>query len=286
MIEYAAPRGHRAPEASKQKPKQRRKQMCDIPKSETVLANIPVDWRDYEPPGGNGWRKTYCEDIKPMLEESRQKAFAEKACLASSIDSWRNKVQSAKEICDAAEKALSALPDGDVPSAVRFRRILAEGKSLHAKLLSEREEVLKAEKDIQKVEEDIKFFDDFRRYIDADAELDKMIFALYTVPVHYRAKIIRACGKGLAVVEEARDAIRVSKSEVLALLMPLLEPIFNSLDAAYACTGPSIRGQIKDFKKRGMDALMDLDDVGNFFRANPKAVKKIAASVQSAITKQ
>ena len=261
--------------------------MSEIIKCEDVLNGIPVDWRGYEPPGGEGWRKYYTEQVKPVFERGRADAETEIASLSRRIADHRSAIFAASEIKSISEQTLSCLPASDDPvqSAIfnAFGNIKAQCALIAEKSASKRGEIEEAEKGIKECEEDIRFFDLFREYIDADAELDKMMFAMHNVVLKYRAKLFRASHKMLVLVETRREELRHSNSVVFRETKEVLAPIFNTLDEAYAVVSVSLRMQMKDFKKNGIDALRNLDNLGRLFRDNPAAVKRISAAVTAAM---
>ena len=261
--------------------------MAEIIKCEDITNGIPVDWRGYEPPGGDGWRKYYVEQLKPLFAKSRKDAEAEIIRCNRIIADNRSTIFAADKIKAIAEQTLSCLPASDDPvqSAIfnAFGNIKAQCALIAEKSASKHGEIEEAEKGIKECEEDIRFFDLFREYIDADAELDKMMFAMHNVELKYRAKLLRASCKMLVLVETRREELRHSKSVVLGKTKEHLSPIFNSLDKAYAVVGVSLRMRMKDFKKNGIDALRDLDDIARLYRENPTAVKRMSAAVTEAV---
>ena len=260
--------------------------MTDIIKCEDVLNGMAVDWRGYEPPGGDGWRKYYVEQLKPLFAKSRIDAVAEIIRCNRIIANNRSTIFAADKIKAIAEQTLSCLPNpvdaADKAISAAFGNISAQCALIVENLAASCGAIEKAEKGIQVCEEDIRFFDLFREYIDADAELDRLLFAMSMVELKYRAKILRACVKLLNVVEIRREELRRSKSVVFKQTKTALDPIINSLDEAYAVVGVSLRAQMKDFKKNGIEALRDLEDIGRLFRRNPAAVKRISVAVTAA----
>lgn len=236
--------------------------MSDIIKCEEVLNGIEVNWLKYEPPGGKGWHQLFEEEIAPILRESRAKAIKQKQhdterlrnisrvqSLAAEILSKSNELATAITFLDAA-------PEDNLDLATRASGINggARGIFKFADSLLQNDESVIAPKDL---DEDIRFFDTFDDYIAADAELDKLLYAMHSVDIRYRAKILRACCRLLAVVETSREVIRNSKSTVLKLIEERIKPIFETLDKAYAVTGPHLRMMKKDYAKRGPAALAD-----------------------------
>ena len=262
------------------------RQMSEIIKCEDVLNGIAVDWRGYEPPGGEGWRKYYDEQLKPLFAKSRIDAEAEINRCNRIIADNRSTIFAADKIKAIAEQTLSCLPDSvdaaDKAISAAFGNISAQCALIAENLAARRGAIEKAEQGIKVCEEDIRFFDLFREYSDADAELDRLLFAMSMVDLKYRAKILRACVKLLNVVETRREGLRRSKSVVFKQTKTALDPIIKKLDEAYAVTGITLRLQMKDFKKNGIKALRDIEDIGRFFRRNPAAVKRISAAVTAA----
>lgn len=261
--------------------------MSEIIKCEDVLNGIPVDWRGYEPPGGEGWRKYYTEQVKPIFERGRADAETEIASLSRRIADNRVQCFAADKIKVSASQTLFTLGTPDTPAdkeiCAALRDIISKCNLITEKAASKREGVEKDEKGIKVCEEDIRFFDLFREYIDADAELDKMMFAMHNVELKYRAKLLRASYKMLVLVETRREQLRHSNSVVFRETKEVLAPIFNTLDEAYAVVSVSLRMQMKDVKKNGIDALRNLDNLGRIFRDNPAAVKRISAAVTAAM---
>lgn len=257
--------------------------MAEIIKCEDITNGIPVDWRGYEPPGGEGWRKYYVEQLKPLFAKSRMDAEAEINRCNRIIADNRSVMFAADKMKAIAEQTLSCLPASDDPvqSAIfnAFGNIKAQCALIAEKSASKRGEIEKAEQGIKVCEEDIRFFDLFREYIDADAELDKMMFAMHYVDLKFRPKLLRASYKMLVLVETRREQLRHSNSVAFRETKEVLAPIFNTLDEAYAVVGVSLRAQMKAFKQRGLEALRDLEDFGRLCRNDPALAKRIAAAV-------
>lgn len=260
--------------------------MSDIIKCEDVLNGIAVDWRGYEPPGGDGWRKYYNEQLKPLFDKARSDAEKEIARLQTRIADHRVQFLAADKIKISAAQTLFTLgapkDSADKEICDALRDIISKCNLITEKAASKREEVEKDEQGIKVCEEDIRFFDLFREYIDADAELDKMMFAMHYVDLKFRPKLLRASCKMLVLVETRREQLRHSKSVVFEKTKVFLAPIFNSLDDAYEFVGVSLRAQMKAFKQRGLEALRDYEDFGRLYRYNPDLVKRISAAVTAA----
>ena len=236
--------------------------MSDIIKCEEVLGGLSVNWLDYEPSGGKTWSKVFHEGIAPVMRESR--ANAEKQ-IAYNADRLRNiaKVQSlSAEILSKANELASAItyldaaPEDSLDLQSSTGGMLAGARRIFnfADALLSVGDAVTAQREIS---EDIRFFNAFDAYISADAELDKLLFAMHQVDVRYRAKILRACCRLLAVVEENREVLRNSKSVVFKNLGNRLTPIFDTLDKAYALTGKQLRRMKKKYAKNGPAALAD-----------------------------
>ena len=236
--------------------------MSDIIKCEEVLNGIEVNWLKYEPPGGKGWHKLFEEEIAPILRESRAKAEKQKQFnterlrTISRVQSLAAEILAKGNELTSAVSLLKASPEDALDLATRASGIQggARGIFRFADSLLQVDESVIAQKDL---DEDIRFFDAFDDYITADSELDKLLYAMHSVDIRYRAKILRACCRLLAVVETSREVIRNSKSTVLKLIEERIKPIFETLDKAYAVTGPHLRMMKKDYAKRGPAALAD-----------------------------
>ena len=238
--------------------------MLDIIKSEDVLQSIPVRWIGYTPPGGEGWRKLYTEKIAPIIAENRikaettKKAIEERERIVAMVRSLATEIAS-----KGAElsSVLSSIEDDNgaaLDLATRASGIQAGARGIlegagSLSLLTE------DFPDTSDINEDIRFFDAFANYIDEDVELDKVLYALFTVDLKYRVKLLRAACRMLTVVEEAREILRHSNSKVFKALKPRLDTVIDALDKSYALVGPGIRKFKKEYAKLGAEALASID---------------------------
>ena len=238
--------------------------MQPIIKSDDVLQGIPVQWIGYTPPGGKGWRKLYTENLAPIIAENRAKAEAAKKAIA---ERERMAAKIRNLATDTAAKWVelsSALSSSGLDAvhglavAMRVNEIQAATKGILGGLDS----FAIVPEDMPKsaeIDEDIRFFDAFSAYIDEDVELDRVLYALFTVDLKYRVKLLRAACRMLTVVEEAREILRHSNSKVFKALKPRLDTVIDALDKSYALVGPGIRKFKKAYSKEGVSALASID---------------------------
>lgn len=238
--------------------------MQPIIKSDDVLQGIPVRWIGYTPPGGDGWRKLYTEKIAPIIAENRIKAEATKRAIMErertvSVVSTLAALIAAK----GAELSSAIAAIGQKNGIVLDLAMRASGIEAGARgILKDVDSLYPSDGEFPKpyeIDEDIRFFDAFTAYIDEDVELDKVLYALFTVDLKYRVKLLRAACRMLTVVEEAREILRHSNSKVFKALKPRLDTVIDALDKSYALVGPGIRKFKKEYAKLGAEALAGMD---------------------------
>ena len=258
--------------------------MGKIEKCEDVLNGVKVNWAGYEPPGGDQWQDTFNEKIKPMLKSSRESAMRE----LESVNRGRKTIVRMNELVGSLReqsRELAELMDniggvdgfaasvlGTVQSALPIVGAFVKGKM----------DADTSDRDIAEIEEDIKFFNAFDMLMAADAELDKMLYAMFMVEDKYRVKILRASCRMLVVVEESREAIRRSKSVVYSKIRGLLNPMIEMIDKAYLFTGVYLRQLKKDYAKNGISALAALEKPAVPSRSIPESPVKDPGALDSA----
>lgn len=234
----------------------------EIEQCEEILKGQPIDWVNYIPAGGDGWQRLFREEIAPTLKASREKAERTKRVIAERLRNIQRVRELAIEIQERGNEltkaagVLAATEEDALDLATRISGIVAGARGVFnfADALQGTDAVLAKTRDI---DEDIRFFDAFTAYIKADAELDRLLYALPFVTLKYRVKIFRAVLRLLNAVETNREAIRNSKSVVLKNIEPRIKPLLDILDSAYASTSPAIRRMKKDYAKRGSAALAE-----------------------------
>ena len=232
-----------------------------IEKCEDVLNGLKVNWAGYEPPGGETWRKVFVEEIGPLLRKSRADAVKELEVVTQgkrTVARLNEIVETLRAKSDELEGLVSTLAGVD-PMAASTMMTLLSCIDIMGRFAKHRMESDSSAKDIAEIEEDIKFFDAFEAMVEADAELDKMLYAMLTVEPKYRVKLLRASCRMLTVVEENREIVRRSKSVVFSKIAHLLKPMLDTLDEAYACTSVFLRKLKKDYGRDGIAALASLE---------------------------
>lgn len=258
--------------------------MVKIEKCEDVLNGVKVNWAGYEPPGGDQWQDTFNEKIKPLLKSSRKSATME----LESVNRGRKSIVRMNELVGSLREQFRELAElmdniggvdgfaasalGTVQSALPIVGAFVKGKM----------DADTSDRDIAEIEEDIKFFDAFDTLMEADAELDKMLYAMFMVEEKYRVKILRASCRMLVVVEESREAIRRSKSVVYSKIRGLLNPMIEMIDKAYLFTGVYLRQLKKDYAKNGISALAALEKPAVPSRSIPESPVKDPGALDSA----
>ena len=238
--------------------------MQPIIKCNDILQGIPVQWIGYTPPGGKGWRKIYSENIAPLIAEGRikaektKKAIEERECAVAMVRSLATEIATKGAELSSVLSSIEGDNGAALDLATRASGIQAGARGIleGAGSLSLLTKDLPNTSDI---DEDIRFFDAFSAYIDEDVELDRVLYALFTVQLKFRAKLLRSACRMLAVVEEAREVLRHSKSMVFKALKPKLGPVIESLDKGYAIVAPAIRKFKKEYAKSGAEALASID---------------------------
>ena len=231
-----------------------------IEKCEDVLNGLKVNWAGYEPPGGETWRKVFVEEIGPLLRKSRADAMKELEVVSQgkrTVAKVNEIVETLREKTDELEGLVTTLAGVD-PMAASTMMTLQSCIDVMGRFAKHRMESDSSAKDIAEIEEDIKFFDAFEAMVEADAELDKMLYAMLTVEDKYRVKRLRASCRMLTVVEENREVVRRTKSVVAAKLKGVVAQIVATLDGAYAVTSVYLRQLKKDYAKSGIAALASL----------------------------
>ena len=232
-----------------------------IEKCEDVLNGLKVNWAGYEPPGGETWRKVFVEEIGPLLRKSRADAVKELEVVTQgkrTVARVNEIVETLRAKSDELEGLVSTLAGVD-PMAASTMMTLQSCIGVMGRFAKHRMESDSSAQDISEIEEDIKFFDAFEAMVEADAELDKMLYAMLTVEDKYRVKLLRASCRMLAVVEENREVVRRSKSVVANKLKGVVAQIIATLDDAYAVTSVYLRQLKKDYAKNGIAALAALE---------------------------
>lgn len=231
-----------------------------IEKCEDVLNGLKVNWAGYEPPGGETWRKVFVEEIGPLLRKSRADAMKELEVVTQgkrTVARLNEIVETLRAKSDELEGLVSTLAGVD-PMAASTMMTLQSCVEVMGRFAKHRMESDSSAKDIAEIEEDIKFFDAFEAMVEADAELDKMLYAMLTVEDKYRVKLLRASCRMLAVVEENREVVRRTKSIVANKLKGVVAQIIATLDGAYAVTSVYLRQLKKDYAHHGIAALASL----------------------------
>ena len=238
--------------------------MLEIIKCDDILQGIPVQWIGYTPPGGEGWRRNYSENIAPLLAESRikaektKKAIVERERIVTMVRSLATEIATKGAELSSVLSSIEGDNGAALDLAARASGIQAGARGIleGAGSLSLLTKDLPNTSDI---DEDIRFFDAFSIYIDEDVELDRLLYAAFTVDVKYRVKLLRAAYRMLVVVEGAREVLRNSNSVVFKALKPKLGPVIESLDKSYAIVAPAIRKFKKNYAKSGAEALASID---------------------------
>jgi hypothetical protein len=231
-----------------------------IEKCEDVLNGLKVNWAGYEPPGGETWRKVFVEEIGPLLRKSRADAVKELEVITQgkrTVARLNEIVETLRAKSDELEGLVTTLAGVD-PMAASTMMTLQSCVEVMGRFAKHRMESDSSAKDISEIEEDIKFFDAFEAMVEADAELDKMLYAMLTVEDKYRVKLLRASCRMLTVVEENREVVRRTKSVVASKLKGVVAQIVATLDGAYAVTSVYLRQLKKDYAHHGIAALASL----------------------------
>lgn len=228
--------------------------------AEEFLAGMGVNWKQYTPPGGEEWSTHFKTDLEPIIKKSRSDALATLAKLKekeAKIDEMQRHFQAISKSLIALDELASGKEESSefgLPSTIRDGQGRAMAASIEESRLALLSHKPRIAEDMAEVESDIKFMADIALYINADRELDKLLFALYTVEIKFRAKILREAGRLLKIVESVRAELRGSHSTIKAMLRERLDPIFATLDEAYAKCGPEIRKLKKVVDKHGLAA--------------------------------
>lgn len=232
-----------------------------IEKCDEVLNGVKVNWAGYEPPGGETWRKVFVEEIGPLLRKSRADAVKELEVVTQgkrTVARLNEIVETLRAKSDELEGLVTTLAGVD-PMAASTMMTLQSCVDVMGRFAKHRMESDSSAKSIAEIEEDIKFFDAFDAMVEADAELDKMLYAMLTVEPKFRVKLLRSSYRMLLVVEENREVVRRSKSVVFSKLKGVVGSIISTLDDAYKVTSVYLRKLKKDYAKSGISALASLE---------------------------
>lgn len=215
----------------------------------------PVDFAGYEPPGGDGWRDFYETGVVPIFAEASQKARKELVSLKARRSRRAAALAAMKQVVASAEEWLENTDEGEGINA--NLRGDAGHVSATAKHAMDKISWFIGEDDlgIAEIEADVKFFDDFKTYVDADALLDKMLWAVYKIDPSRRVKTFRQCMKLLKVVTATREELRRSESKMKRLMSEYTAPIFQTLDEAYRRLAPLLAEQKKIVERHGPAAF-------------------------------
>ena len=236
--------------------------MDKIKTCEEVLGGVAVDWRGYEPPGGKSWRETF-QKIVDVLADSRKQAEKEKERLSFGIaktNCARNAAVKVSALADEMERSID--PATLSPKILEEAKARAAEVRMAAELFANLMNGVLAADDstdvLRDIDEDLRFYDAFELFFEADTELDKMLFALFSVDRKYRAKIFREAYRLLSVVSTEREKLRNSKSVVFLRIKPMLDKLLETLDSAYAVTAPYMKKLRKEMAKRGNSVLDEM----------------------------
>lgn len=211
-----------------------RAKMENITNAEEFLAGMGVDWKNYTAPGGNRWAAMFKDTIAPIFAKAKRDANAD-------LEKYRLREAKMSEL----QRHLQTIAKSLVAAIEEQRRFLLNDKPTTLR-------------DIAEIQSDIKFMDDLERYINADRELDKLLYALYTVEIKFRAKILREALRLLKIVEGVRPGLAGSNSTIKNLISGITDPMFKTLDEAYAKCVPELRKLKKLVDKQGVAAWKGL----------------------------
>lgn len=237
-----------------------------IEKAEDVLAGVVVNWAEYEPPGGERWRELYTEGVAPVLEKARADAILEKKRIEDGVKAASKIRKLCADIARIAGELREEVDRGTLSRDIFMSEALSKvegGAAFLGRAAKTEVEIRTEYGGTGDIDEDIRFFDAFQELVDADAELDRLLFALVNIDQKYRAKVFRAACRNLSVVERAREVVRHSKSVVLDGIRPQIAPLLSMIDKSYAVVSPVMRGIKKMVAKSGASVLAELaDEVG------------------------
>ncbi len=170
-----------------------------------VVAGLPIDWRKYEPPGGNEFVERWSEiypRLKAQAEEELRKA-EDKA--TARMTGLRKMAKAAEMILAARELMESARADlGD--DATEMMNALATADTPHLRDLS-RELLAKERADSARREADTAFNKAFMAFMELDREADMEMFAFIEAEDKYKAKILRSLIRHLNEIDNIRQTV-------------------------------------------------------------------------------
>lgn len=238
--------------------------MENITNAEEFLAGMGVDWKNYTPPGGEGWVAIFKHDIEPIFAKAKRDANAD-------LEKYRMREARMSELqrhLQTVAKSLVAIAEISTAAGLRtpakcpIPQDVDEANGLVAAIEEQRRFLLNDKpttlRDIAEIESDIKFMNDLEKYINADRELDMLLYALYTVEVKFRNKILREALRLLKVVEGVRPELAGSSSKIKNLISHVTAPMFKTLNEAYAKCAPELRKLKKLVDKQGAAAWKGL----------------------------
>ena len=233
-----------------------------------VLKDFDVDWRDYEPPGGEQWHSFFHETHKSSINEviaeyDRLRArFSNAIARANTLGKHFKEIRKflggygsiiGLDIAVMNDVNRSAHCSGTAvfsrtPKASTLAWINGADDAL-ADLTDWTLGANELKKELAVIDEDVKFLHALNDFFSKDQDLDMILYSLRKIPVKYRTKVFRTGYKVYREVLECMNVIETSKSGIKDEILGRFSVAYLELKKAYK----TLPIAMKEMKK-GSDA--------------------------------
>lgn len=232
-----------------------------------VLRSFDVDWRGYEPSGGEKWHQFFHEkhkssinDVIAEYERLRERfstAIARANTLGKKFKEMRNFLGGygsiiGLDIAVLSDMNRSAHVNCDAVSRTLKASTLAWVNGADDALADLTNWILGAnelKKELAVIDEDVKFLRALNDFFAKDQDLDMILYSLHKIPVKYRTKVFRTGYKLFREVMECMNVIETSKSAIKDTILERYSVAYLELRKAYR----TLPVAMKEMKK-GSDA--------------------------------
>ena len=233
--------------------------------AEEVLRGMGVDWSRYTPPGGKEWREHFRTEMAPNIEREIANIdihlATAKAAMAQNAEVARQMAETLKTVKSLVSSIGSARGISNDPHLATTAIALEDA----AAALNARLSVLcNADADrlaVADFERDRNALAAFVSYVETDAELNKLLYAMHTVDIKYRNRILRVVLRLVKTVDEKRAELDHSVSPATKIIFDKMAEMFKNLDEAYAVLRPGLKQLKKAIEKKGEAAWRSISAV-------------------------
>jgi len=250
------------------------------------LANgFEINWQKYTPTGGKEFHERWVEHGRDILAKYMAGAFA-------NFKATQDKLANAYGVQAAIKAAQNAIVEAETYASNIDGGANPERKERISALLREavaaippvdidalREENARSQKEAE-------FANAFIEMIDLDNVLDRTIYAMYHIPMKYRAKVLREVARRCTTMEELIAKAKLALPYVPKELNEYLGTIHKEISFAWSVTFVSIRAMKRAADKHGIGAAFsdehcfdslkaaDRKAIMSLIEKNPEAVAK------------